>query len=289
MIEFLIGVDGGGSGTRVRLADAGGRELGLGQSGPSGLGLGIASAWNAVGQAIAAAFAAASLPQPGNERLAIGLGLAGVHNKQWAAEFCAVQPGFAAIVLASDATTTLFGAHQGQPGAIIALGTGSVGEVLLPDGSQREVGGWGFPAGDEASGGWMGLRAMNHVQQVQDGRQRGGALANAIIAHCGGSRDTIQAWLARANQTAFATLAPLVLAHAANDHCARAIVDAAAAEVARMAEALDPGATLPLALCGGLGEPLRPFLAPALAARCLAPQGDAASGALRLIQHHLKG
>jgi hypothetical protein len=40
--------------------------------------------------------------------------------------------------------------------------------------------------------------------------------------------------------------------------------------------------------CGGLGAPLRPFLPPDLLARSVAPRGDAASGALRMIALHLK-
>ena len=38
---FLIGIDGGGTGTRVVLGDAHGRELAQAASGPSGLGLGV--------------------------------------------------------------------------------------------------------------------------------------------------------------------------------------------------------------------------------------------------------
>jgi len=65
MIEFLIGVDGGGSGTRACLAHSPHQasgipvHLGAGTAGPSGLSLGIANAWTAVEQAIAAAFASA--------------------------------------------------------------------------------------------------------------------------------------------------------------------------------------------------------------------------------------
>jgi glucosamine kinase len=55
-----------------------------------------------------------------------------------------------------------------------------------------------------------------------------------------------------------------------------------------MAAALDPSGTLPVALCGGLGEPLRRYLPGALLARVTAPQGDSANGALRLIEQHLK-
>jgi len=300
MIDYLLGVDGGGTGTRARLARADGTGLAQGAGGPSGLSLGIHRAWDAVQQAAGAAFAAAGIDHPSLDRVAIGLGLAGVHNKQWAAEFVAAHPGYAAIRLETDAFTTLMGAHGGAPGAIVAIGTGSVGEVLFADGTRREVGGWGFPAGDEASGGWIGLRAIGHIEQVLDGRRERSAFADSIIEACGGSRDAIQVWLGKATQTAYASLAPVVLQHggteadnpaagdpAAGDPVARAILLDAGAEVARIAHALDPEGRLPLALCGGLGAALREFLPPGLLARTTPPQGDSAAGALRMIQYHI--
>ena len=284
MIDYLIGVDGGGTGTRVRLARAGGAELAQGAGGPSGLALGIASAWQSITLAIDDAFASAGLTRPANGACAIGLGLAGVHNKQWAQEFIDAAPGFAALALGTDGYTTLLGAHHGAPGVIVAIGTGSVGQALLPDGAQREVGGWGFPSGDEASGGWMGLRAINHVQQVLDGRRARSHFADAVADACGSNRDAIQVWLGQATQTSYAALAPIVVAHAPSDAVAQRILQDAAMEVASIVGALDASATLPLALCGGLGAPLRSYLPPDLLARTSAPQGDAASGALRMIQ-----
>lgn len=288
MIEFLIGVDGGGSGTRVRLARADGQLLGEGQAGPSGLLHGIKNAWGSVEEAIARAFEAAGLAPPPRERIAVGLGLAGVHNKQWAGNFVAANPGYAAVALETDAFTTVLGAHEGQPGAIIALGTGSVGEILHADGSRHEVGGWGFPAGDEASGAWIGLKAINHVQQVLDRRVAGSAFADAVIEACGGNRDRIQVWLANATQTNYAQLARLVLQHAASNATAHAILAEAGQQVALIAHGLDPSGTLPIALCGGLGEPMRAFLPPELLQRIVPPKGDSAAGGLRLIQQHLK-
>jgi glucosamine kinase len=289
MIDYLIGVDGGGTGTRVRIArcaPGGATELAQGASGPSGLGLGIARAWAAVQDAVAQGFAAAGIAQPPLASMAIGLGLAGVHNRQWAHAFEQADPGYAALRLETDAFTTLMGAHGGRPGAIVAIGTGSVGEVLLPDGTRREVGGWGFPAGDEASGGWIGLAAINHIEQVLDGRRPGSGFAAAVIDACGGNRAAIQVWLGQATQTTYASLAPLVLQHA-DDPAARAILARAGEEASAIARALDPDGNLPLALCGGLGAALRDWLPGALAARARAPEGDSARGALRMIELHL--
>jgi glucosamine kinase len=285
-IDYLVGVDGGGTGTRVRLARARAQghpeELSTAASGPSGLGLGIARAWAAVQDGVARAFDAAGIEPAPLARIAIGLGLAGVHNKAWAREFVDADPGYGALRLESDGFTTLMGAHGGRPGAIVAIGTGSVGEVWRPDGSRHEVSGWGFPAGDEASGGWIGLRAIGLVQKVLDGRAAPGPFAAAVVKACGGNRDAIQVWLGRATQTDYASLAPLALAHA-GDPAARAILQAAGEEVAAVAHALDPGAALPLALCGGLGVALRDWLPAGLAARARAPEGDSAAGALKMI------
>lgn len=289
MIEYLIGVDGGGTGTRVRLALPDGTELAQAQGGPSGLAHGIDQAWHSIGEAVAKAFATVGVSRPAIGSAAIGLGLAGVHNKVWAARFAEANPGYAALRLETDGYTTLIGAHQGNPGTIVAIGTGSVGQAMLPDGSQREVGGWGFPAGDEASGGWIGLRAVNHIEQVIDGRKANSAFAQEVIAACGGHRDAIQEWLAKANQTSYAALAPIVVAHAPTDPSARAFLVQAGAEVAAIAHALDPSGALPLALCGGLGASLREYLPAELLARSVTPYGDAASGALRMIALHIKG
>lgn len=285
-IQYLIGVDGGGTGTRVILATIAGTVLGRGSAGPSGLMHGAEPAWLAILLAIDHAFNAAGLSTPALTEIAIGCGLAGVNNKQWAADFTAKNPGFAALILETDAGTTLLGAHQGEPGVIIALGTGSVGEVMLADGSRREVGGWGFPSSDEASGAWLGLRAINHVQHVLDGRSVGDDFSAAMIAFCGGSRDTVFDWLAQANQTKFAQLAPLVIEYATNDAKATEIMLSAGVEVAKMAKALDVTESLPIALCGGLAEPMLDYLPESLAMRVTKPEGDSASGALILIKNH---
>ncbi len=284
--EFWIGVDGGGTGTRVRLQHANGSVLSHGHAGPSGLMHGAKAAWSAIDAAINIAFEQANLNRPATANIALGLGLAGVHNPQWAADFIAQDPGYALLVLETDAFTTLLGAHQGKAGAIVALGTGSVGEALLPDQSRREVGGWGFPAGDEASGAWLGLRAVAHAQQTLDGRSAATPFSKAVLAACGGNRASFFAWLSQANQTRYAQLAPIVIHHARSNAAAQEMMRLAGQEAGKIAMALDPSGQLPLALCGGLASAIQAYLPPAILARLVPAHDDAVGGALHLVRSH---
>ena len=200
--RFLIGVDGGGTGTRARLQDAQGRTLGHGRAGASGLSQGIAQAWHHVVQAVAQAFADAGLAPVAPAEIALGLGLAGAIVPAQRQAFLAADPGYAACVLHSDAITLLAGAHRGRPGIIVAAGTGSVGAVQTAAGALREVGGWGFPVGDEGSGAWLGLRAVQLAQAAFDGRAAGGGLTDAVLQRCGPDASSLLAWCANARQHA---------------------------------------------------------------------------------------
>ncbi|NPT42044.1 ATPase [Paraburkholderia sp. 1N] len=280
---FLIGIDGGGSGTRVVLGDAQGRELAQAASGPSGLGLGVERAWQAIEAGCASAFAGAGVPLDWS-RCVLGCGLAGVNNRDWLAAFRAQAPAVAGLAVESDVYTTLLGAHGGAHGVVVALGTGSQAAVLDGNGECRVAGGFGYPSGDEASGAWLGLRAIVHAQQALDGRAPNDDLAQALLAHTGAhDRDSLVVWLCEANQTAYARLAPIVIAHRTHPFAAR-LLGEAGVDVGKMIAALDPSATLPVALCGGLGAPLREYVPEIYQARLREPLADSAHGGLQLAQ-----
>jgi glucosamine kinase len=302
-IDYLVGVDGGGTKTLVRLAAPDRRILAQAAGPGSALRNGAEAAWRAIEATIDEAFGNAGLVLPAPARLAVGIGIAGYNVAQWADAFRAGAPAFGALRIASDGVTTLLGAHQGGPGAVIAVGTGTIGIASDADGSQRVVDGWGFPSGDDGSGAWIGMRAIHHAQQALDGRAARGPLAEAVLAFCAaeapaaaggnehnkrGERETVLDWLSQADQTAFARLARLAVAHAGDDAAAHAILQAAAAEIALMAEALDPARRLPLALCGGLAAALQPHLDQPLRQRIVAARADAADGALLLAQQALQ-
>ena len=290
-IDYLIGVDGGGTGTRVIVADRQGKLLGSGSAGASGLRNGADFAWNSILKAISEAFIAARITCTALNQIAIGLGLAGVHNKQWAQLFADKNPGFAKLVLETDAFTTLTGAHQGRPGVIVALGTGSCGESLSADGVRCEVSGWGFPFGDEAGGAWLGWHAIVHLQHVLDGRAAGSEFSAALLEHCGGNQAAVFNWLASASQSNYAQLAPLVVDFAARGQfeVATHIMSLAGQEIVKMAEALDSTKTLPVALCGGLAQTYLPYLPQHLLDRVVPPGGDSSMGALLMIKKAIEG
>ncbi|KVD90289.1 ATPase [Burkholderia stagnalis] len=279
-ILYAIGIDGGGTGTRAVLADRQGRELAQGRGGPSGLGLGIERAWASIGVACADAFTQAGVAFDWS-RCALGCGLAGVNNAGWLAAFRAQAP-LDALAVESDAYTTVVGAHGGAPGLIVALGTGSIAAALDAAGACRIAGGFGFPSGDEASGAWLGMRALAYAQQALDGRAPRDAFAGALLAETGAAdRDALVAWSCDANQTAYARLAPLVFAHRTHPYAA-ALIAQAGDEIGKMIDALDPLHALPVALCGGLADALAPAVPARHAARLRAPLEDSAHGALRL-------
>lgn len=288
--RFLIGADGGGTGTRARVTDAQGRVLGAGTAGPSGLGQGVDQAWRHIGQAVSAAFSAAGMVHPPLADCALSLALAGSERSPNRQQFLAADPGYALCLLENDALGALRGAFAGGPGRVVTAGTGSVGAALWADGTQRIIGGWGFPIGDEGSGGWLGVRAMQHAQAAMDGRAATGALARAVWARCGNTPPALLDWSLNSGQHLYAQLAPLVFDLADADPHAERLLQAAADELAMLAQAVQPdGDELPLVVYGSVGARLRHRLPAALRACCVDPVGDAVDGALTRLRAVLAG
>jgi glucosamine kinase len=283
-VHYVVGVDGGGTGTRARVTSPAGAVLGFAEAGPSALGQGIEQAWANVLDAVDRAFRAAGIVVPRRESCALGLGVAGAIVSSRYEGFLRAAPPFARLALDSDAFATLLGAHGGRPGAAVVAGTGSAGEALYDNGERVSAGGWGFPIGDEGSGAWLGLRAMQRAQQAVDGRVAPGTLVHAIFDVAGSSREALLAWCERAGQHAYAGLAPLVFDASATDHWAMQLLDDGARSLEGLAMALDPAETLPLVVCGSIGQRLEPRFTKTVRSRLVEPAGDALDGALCLIR-----
>ena len=288
-LRLHVGVDGGGSRTRARVQSPQGQTVGFAEAGASGLALGIDAAWTQVHHAVCCALQQAGHDAADWRAVGMGLGVAGAHSPALLHAFLAAAPPVGALTVSRDTHTALLGAHAGGPGAVVIAGTGSAGEALHADGRSVLAGGWGFPAGDEGSGGWLGLRAMAETQRASDGRAVRGALATAVCQATGGSAAAMGDWLRRATQTDFASLAPLVFDTANDDLASRLLLDGAAQALAEHARALDAAGTLPLAMLGSVARRLVPWLPADLRAREVEPAGDAMDGALRLLRGTLAG
>jgi glucosamine kinase len=282
MTEYLVGVDGGGSGTRAVVHPVRGDAGGTGTAGPSALQQGIPQAWDNVLLAIRRAFEAAGVALPGWDRCVLAVGLSGVSHAPWRDAFLARDPGFARLEAETDSFTMLMGAHGGQPGAILIAGTGSIAEALQADGSRATVGGWGFRVDDEGSGGWLGLQAVRHALAAFDGRANTSPLARRVWMHCGDEREALQDWCGSAGQFQFAQLARAVFDCEASDPVASRLLAQATAALEELALAIDPRGRLPLAVAGSIGERLAPRMRPFVRGRIVTAQAGAAEGALML-------
>lgn len=276
---LFIGIDGGGTNCRARLADTSGRRLGEGTGGPANVRLDPKLVMGSILDASRAAAAAAGLGEADLARAHAGFGLAGAALKSACARLLAEPSPFRSIAIETDAYAAWLGAHQGGDGAILILGTGSCGLAVV-GGRQLYVSGYGSEVSDEASGAMLGREAIRRTLWAADGRAAASPLSDAIFARFG-SAEAIIAFATTARPGDYGRLVPLVFEHAERrDPLALALVGEAASEAARMVNRLLDFGAPAVAPIGGLAEPLAAWLPPPLRARIAPAKGDGLDGAL---------
>lgn len=281
-IAHYLGIDAGGSNCRGRLAAPDGSILGRGGCGPANTGLGLEALVETLLEAAREAFSDAGLPFSESAHTAAGIGIAGL-SRSGARAFLEAAPWpFARTAFATDAVIANLGAHGGQDGATLILGTGSVAQLTVA-GRSWTIGGYGFPISDEGSGAALGLSAMRHALRALDGRTVKTALSSAITERFDHDPVRAIAWMDGATPRDYAQLAPLVLDHAeANDRIARSIVEDAANHVERFIETIFAAGAPRCALAGGLAPRMTPWLRARTLALLSESRGDALDGALTL-------
>jgi glucosamine kinase len=276
-MPLFAGLDGGASKTRARVTDDAGSVLGEGTSGPGSLTIGAETAARSVREALAQALAGTGA------RLAacrLVCGLAGNRQPERRRHFEQLLADVGGIEVVSDGFAALLGAHQGEPGAIVIVGTGSVGLRLDDDRQCRQIGGWGPVVGDEGSGSWLGREAVRAALRASD-EGSDSAFLTALRDLLGGTHERILDWVAEANATRLASLAPLLLEHAGTgDPAASRLLEAAALEVGRLVRLTSRGGQVPIALLGGLAASLEPRLDDEVRAWLVPAAADPMDGAL---------
>jgi glucosamine kinase len=268
------------------LTDAAGRRLGEAAAGPANLTLGIDVAVAAIVEASERAFTAANLVRDAMGRTHAGIGLAGASVLADTDTVRARLP-LRAVAIASDAVTACLGAHGGDDGGILILGTGSHGLAII-EGKPIRIGGWGFAISDDASGAILGRAVVRAAVAAFDGLAPASALTDTLMAEFGGDPTAIVKWAIDARPHDYAAFAPLVLRHADHgDPVAAALLANAIDAAARMVDRLLAVGITRVALMGGLAATFGARLPARLAPFIVEAQGDALDGAIMLAREQM--
>ncbi len=279
----LLGVDGGGTHTRARVATSQGRSLGEGRAGPSGLSLGLDAAWLNVQEAIAHAFEAAQMQPPASSQIAVGIGVAGATSPSLLDGFAVRCRGWGRCTLSDDAVIAHLGAFGDAPGLLVIAGTGSIAVARDRQGRLSQIGGWGYPLGDEGSGAWIGAQALRRLFCGIDHPGTGTPLVERMMRAVGADYARVVEWVRLSNQSAVARLAPLVFDAAdAGDTDALAILEHAADAVEQLVDNGSDDPKLPVCLAGTVAQRLTPRLSPPVQERLVEASGDSLAGAIQL-------
>jgi N-acetylglucosamine kinase-like BadF-type ATPase len=225
-----LSIDGGQTGTRLRLSDS--TDILLETEGP-----GVLTDRPVVDQIAELARTLASTSAHRIDELAVGTsGLTpAAANPEALLE--ATRPiGVQRVALAHDSITGYLAANGTEPGVMLAVGTGVV-VLALSESSVAKVDGWGFMLGDAGSGYWIGRAGLDAALRAFDGRSPHTSLEATAVELFGPLDEVymvVQADSKRVSRIA-SFCRPVVDAATAGDETARSIVAAAAAELAHSA------------------------------------------------------
>lgn len=288
--NIFIGVDGGGTSSRLRIENESGDTIGEGFNGPANIRLSVEGTWKSIYAALDDALKQAGLELSDQRyRFHIGCGLAGTELLDACERFVATKHPFTSLILKSDAYTACLGAHNGKDGSIIIIGTGVVGYQIEGD-YEVKIGGWGFPQGDEGSGAWLGLEAIRLTLKWQDGRIEGTPMLQEVFAHFNNDTTATVTWSSAAQSSQFGQLAPIVTKHIADkDPWALELINRGAKEIDAIATTMnhkqqDLQRKLPCCLIGGISKSVQPWVSKNLQSRLVHRCHDAVKGAIFMIK-----
>lgn len=281
---LFMGIDGGGTSCRARLAGANGRILAEARTGSANIYQCAQTSWASIDEATAQVLKAAGLAPSDRARIEVVAGLAGSEIDSARETFLARPHGFADLHLLNDGQIACVGAHAGEDGTLLVVGTGVIG-IGFSQGEWRRVSGWGFPLDDRGSGAWLGQQAVRHALWQYDGLIEASGLTRSVWEQFPESISGLIGWAQSARSVDYGKLAPLVVDwyEKADPHAIH-IVERQAHILDGLLDALQQPPQ-PLVVLGGLSGFVSKLLAERHRSRLRTARGDALDGALRLAQN----
>ncbi len=278
---YFIGIDGGGTGCRVAVADPSGKQLGRAEGGAANIATDLARAQANILETTARAFDAAGVHRSRMGSSSAVLGLAGANLQDARMRLLANLP-FARQRVVSDGETTLVGAIGPEDGVIGALGTGSV-YASQTGGVFRQLGGWGFQLGDDGSGARLGRDMLHRAILAHDSIVPHSPLTREIMAEYQGSPRALVDAARGFSPKDFGQFAPRIVAAAdANDANAEAIMAQHTALVRKSLNAAGFAPTRAFCMLGGLGPIFLARLPERYRSAARTPRGTALDGAVAM-------
>ena len=245
--RYSLGIDAGGTQTRWALALADGVIAAEGVlPGLSGAQMHRAAGRDSVHATLAQLAAAVRVH---GQVVAVRAGLTGFGGdgdaaasqlREWLSELIGVTPG--AVAISSDIEIAYLASFAPGEGYLVYAGTGSIGAWIDADGQFQRAGGRGVLLDDGGGGYWIAREALRHIWRAEDerpGAWQASPMAHAVFEHIGGSDWSISRQFMHSNERgAIGKLALAVAAAADQDPAAASILQAAGAELARLAQAL---------------------------------------------------
>src|SRR3569623_873342 len=181
--RYYLGVDGGGTNCRIRLANENLVTLGEGHGGPSNLQIQNGEpAYRSILEGTRAAFNAAGLPPSAYAQTYGCFCMAGGRSVVDRDIFQHRPWPFASVRVYDDIDAAHAGALGGEEGAVIIAGTGSAALAIV-GGRRHQCGGWGFHIGDQLSGAILGRELVRRAVEATDGLVSGSPLTEAVVQH----------------------------------------------------------------------------------------------------------
>lgn len=228
MPSYYLGVDGGGTNCRVRLADENLVTLAEVKNGRSNLQIDDGEpAFRAISDGTRDVFQAAGLDYAETANTYACFGMAGGRMDTARAEFAARPWPFAGVKVYDDIDIAHAGALGGGEGGVIIVGTGSAAMSIV-GGKRYQAGGWGFQIGDQMSGAILGRELARYSVEAEDGLVEASPLTRAVTAHLGGDNQAAMTW-------SFATAMDLkIISRDGTEGCDDALIGRAPAEYGKL-------------------------------------------------------
>lgn len=281
-VQFFLGVDGGGTGSRALLTDIDGNELARAEGGASNVATDMDEAAANLADLARVTFNEAGLGQAEMENAYAVLGLAGSNVVATHQPIIDAVP-CAHVHVTNDPDIVLTGAlGTSEDGVIAAPGTGSF-YISRKDGNVRRLGGWGFLLGDEASGAEMGQKLLSRTIHAYDGIRPHSKFTEEILAEYDGDPSKMVQFANGASPGDFGQYARRIVAAAGNeDPIAQELMQEGADWITLALRTLGYEPGMKVVLWGGLGQTYIGYLPTDIVADLVEPLGDAASGAIRI-------